>query len=55
MVPLCNVSLNDIGINLHGKPDCLTTNVNFSLAARSYNDRYNSWEPLIEPINGFLR
>ncbi|XP_037495569.1 uncharacterized protein LOC105636609 isoform X2 [Jatropha curcas] len=55
MVPLFNVSLSGIGFNLHGRTDYLNSAVNFSLAARSYNDKYESWEPLIEPVDGFVR
>ncbi|EPS74221.1 hypothetical protein M569_00532, partial [Genlisea aurea] len=55
MIPLCNLSLSDIGFSLHGVPDCLHSSVNFSLALRSYNDKYDVWEPLIEPIDGSLR
>ncbi|XP_068635813.1 uncharacterized protein [Aristolochia californica] len=55
MVPLFNVSLSGIGFSLHGGPDSLSSNINFSLAARSYNDKYDSWEPLVEPTDGFLR
>ncbi|KAG8382460.1 hypothetical protein BUALT_Bualt05G0079500 [Buddleja alternifolia] len=55
MVPLCNISLSGIGFSLHGRPDCLNSSVSFSLAARSYNDKYESWEPLVEPFDGSLR
>lgn len=55
MVPLCNVSLSGIGFNLHGQSDNFNSSVTFSLAARSYNDKYDSWEPLIEPVDGLLR
>ncbi|XP_062073801.1 uncharacterized protein LOC133778015 isoform X2 [Humulus lupulus] len=55
MVPLFNASLSGIGFSLHGKKDYLNSTVNFSLAARSYNDKYESWEPLVEPVDGFLR
>ncbi|PIA31101.1 hypothetical protein AQUCO_05300138v1 [Aquilegia coerulea] len=55
MVPLFNISLSTIGFSLHGRTDYLDSTVSFSLAARSYNDKYDSWEPLIEPVDGFLR
>lgn len=55
MVPLFNISLSGINFNFHGKPDCLKSTVSFSLAARSFNDKYESWEPVIEPVDGFLR
>ncbi|KAL5551261.1 hypothetical protein UlMin_001437, partial [Ulmus minor] len=55
MVPLFNVSLSGIGFSLHGRRDYLNSTVSFSLAARSYNDKYESWEPLVEPVDGFLR
>ncbi|XP_050141691.1 uncharacterized protein LOC126617690 [Malus sylvestris] len=55
MVPLFNVSLSGIGFSLHGRTDYLNSTVSFSLAARSYNDKYEVWEPLIEPVDGFLR
>lgn len=55
MVPLFNISLSGIGFNLHGGPDYLNSSANFSLAARSYNDKYDAWEPLVEPMDGFLR
>ncbi|XP_068305501.1 uncharacterized protein [Pyrus communis] len=55
MVPLFNVSLNGIGFSLHGRTDYLNSTVSFSLAARSYNDKYEVWEPLVEPVDGFLR
>ena len=55
MIPLFNISLSGIGFTLHGKPDYLNSTVSFSLAARSYNDKYETWEPLVEPVDGFLR
>ncbi|KAH7549714.1 hypothetical protein JRO89_XS13G0070800 [Xanthoceras sorbifolium] len=55
MVPLFNLSLSGIGFGLHGRTDYLNSTVSFSLAARSYNDKYESWEPLVEPVDGFLR
>lgn len=55
MVPLVNVSLNNISFGLLGKTDYTNSTINFSLAARSYNDKYEAWEPLIEPADGFLR
>lgn len=55
MVPLFNISLSGIGFSLHGRPNCLNSTVSFSLSARSYNDKYESWEPLVEPVDGFLR
>ncbi|XP_075505709.1 uncharacterized protein LOC142542773 isoform X1 [Primulina tabacum] len=55
MVPLCNISLSGMGLSLHGRQDSLNSSVVFSLAARSYNDKYESWEPLIEPVDGSLR
>ncbi|KAL0446425.1 UNVERIFIED_CONTAM: hypothetical protein Slati_1770400 [Sesamum latifolium] len=55
MVPLCNVSLSGVGFSLRGGPECLNSSMMFSLAARSYNDKYESWEPLIEPVEGSLR
>ncbi|KAL8141812.1 hypothetical protein V2J09_014844 [Rumex salicifolius] len=55
MVPLCNLSLSSIGFSLHGRPDYLNATVGFSLAARSYNDKNECWEPLVEPVDGFLR
>ncbi|KAK9984845.1 hypothetical protein SO802_034370 [Lithocarpus litseifolius] len=55
MVPLFNISFSGIGFSLHGRTDCLSSTVNFSLAAQSYNDKYEAWEPLVEPVDGFLR
>ncbi|PON47152.1 Vacuolar protein sorting-associated protein [Parasponia andersonii] len=55
MVPLFNVSLSGIGLSLHGRRDYLNSAVGFSFAARSYNYKYESWEPLVEPADGFLR
>ncbi|KAE8055526.1 hypothetical protein FH972_012359 [Carpinus fangiana] len=55
MVPLLNVSFSGIGFGLHGRTDYLSSTVNFSLAAQSYNDKYDSWEPLVEPVDGVLR
>nr|XP_016473057.1 PREDICTED: uncharacterized protein LOC107795012 [Nicotiana tabacum] len=55
MVPLCNVSFSGITFNLHQRSDYLNSSATFSLAARSYNDKYDSWEPLLEPVDGLLR
>ncbi|KAJ4951540.1 hypothetical protein NE237_028372 [Protea cynaroides] len=55
MVPLFNISLSGIGFTLHGRPDYLNSTVNCSLAARSYNDKYDSWEPVVEPLDGSIR
>ncbi|KAJ8763967.1 hypothetical protein K2173_003749 [Erythroxylum novogranatense] len=42
MVPLFNLSLAGLGFSLHGRADYL-------------NSTYDTWEPLIEPVDGFLR
>lgn len=55
MVPLFNFSSSGIGFSLHGRTDYLNLTVSFSLAARSYNDKYEVWEPVVEPVDGFLR
>ncbi|CAN1333900.1 Intermembrane lipid transfer protein VPS13 [Linum perenne] len=55
MVPLCNVSLSGLVIGSHGRADYSNSTASFSLAARSYNDKYEAWEPLIEPVDVFLR
>ncbi|OVA12725.1 Pleckstrin homology domain [Macleaya cordata] len=55
MVPLFNISLSGVGFSLHGRSENLNSTMSFSLAARSYNDKYDSWEPLVEPVDGFLR
>lgn len=55
MVPLFNISLSSIAFSLHGRSDYLNSTVSFSFAGRSYNDKYDAWEPLVEPTDGFLR
>ncbi|KAK9266873.1 hypothetical protein L1049_027132 [Liquidambar formosana] len=55
MVPLFNISLSGIGFSLHGRREYLNSTVSFSLSARSYNDKYEAWEPLVEPVDGFVR
>lgn len=55
MVPLFNVSLSGVRFSLHGRRDTMNSTVDFSLAARSYNDKYEAWEPLVEPVDGVLR
>ncbi|KAK8614167.1 hypothetical protein V6N13_122539 [Hibiscus sabdariffa] len=55
MVPLFNMSLSGIAFSLHGRPEYSNSTVSFSLAARSYNDKFESWEPIVEPVDGFLR
>lgn len=55
MVPLFNISLSGITFSLHGRTGYQNCTVGFSLAARSYNDKYEAWEPLVEPVDGFLR
>ncbi|KAL2348225.1 hypothetical protein Fmac_002225 [Flemingia macrophylla] len=55
MVPLFNISLSGITFSLHGRTGYLNCTVGFSVAARSYNDKYEAWEPLVEPVDGFLR
>lgn len=55
MVPLFNISFSGVAFSLHGRSDYSNSTVSFSLAARSYNDKYESWEPIIEPMDGFLR
>lgn len=55
MVPLLNISLSDMNANLLGRMGSLCSTVNFSLAAMAYNGKYFSWEPLIEPFDGFVR
>lgn len=55
MKPLSNISLSNIGFSLHSRLDYLNATVCFSLAARSYNDKLEAWEPLVEPVDGVLR
>uniref|UniRef100_A0A0D9XMK5 PH domain-containing protein n=1 Tax=Leersia perrieri TaxID=77586 RepID=A0A0D9XMK5_9ORYZ len=55
MVPLFGISFDSVGFSYHGGPHHLNATVGMSFAARSYNDKYISWEPFIEPTDGFLR
>lgn len=55
MVPLFNVCLDKTAFSLHGRPDYINSTVTFFLAAKSYNDKYDLWEPVIEPMDGFVR
>ncbi|GAB2273667.1 hypothetical protein Dimus_008449 [Dionaea muscipula] len=55
MVPLFNISFSGIGFSLHGRSGYLNSTVSFSLVARSYNDKNEVWEPVVEPVDGFLR
>uniref|UniRef100_A0A6N2K527 PH domain-containing protein n=1 Tax=Salix viminalis TaxID=40686 RepID=A0A6N2K527_SALVM len=55
MVPLFNAHLTGIGFSLHGRAAYLNSTASFSLVARSYNDKYESWEPLVESVDGYLR
>jgi vacuolar protein sorting-associated protein 13A/C len=55
MVPLFGVSFDSVGLSYHGGPHHLNATVSLSFVARSYNDKYSSWEPFIEPTDAFLR
>lgn len=55
MVPLFGSSFDNVSFSLHGRPDYLNAAVSFLFAARSFNDKYDAWEPLIEPMDGFVR
>ncbi|PNT67930.1 hypothetical protein BRADI_3g33740v3 [Brachypodium distachyon] len=55
MVPLFGMSFDGVGFSYHGGPHHLNATVSLSFVARSYNDKCNSWEPFIEPTDGFLR
>uniref|UniRef100_J3N503 PH domain-containing protein n=1 Tax=Oryza brachyantha TaxID=4533 RepID=J3N503_ORYBR len=55
MVPLFGMSFDSVGFSYHGGPQHLNATVGLSFVARSYNDKYSSWEPFIEPTDGFLR
>ncbi|KAK4786568.1 hypothetical protein SAY86_010401 [Trapa natans] len=55
MVPLLNISLDGVGFSLNARSDYMNSTISFAFAARSYNDEYDSWEPLVEPVDGFLR
>lgn len=55
MAPLFNVALTGITFSLHGRLDNLNSTLNLSLMTRSYNEKDGSWEPLIEPVDGFIR
>ncbi|XP_076943882.1 uncharacterized protein LOC143614277 [Bidens hawaiensis] len=55
MTPLFNVSLSSVGFSLHRRPDYLNSTVSFSLAARSYNDKLEAWEPFVEPVDAVVR
>lgn len=55
LVPLFNIGLERIAFSLHGRQDYLNSNMSFFLSARSYNDKYDLWEPVIESVDGFVR
>ncbi|XP_057872719.2 uncharacterized protein LOC131078906 isoform X2 [Cryptomeria japonica] len=55
MVPLLNISFTGIMSSLHGRLDHFNSTVNLSLVTRSYNEKHDFWEPLIEPVDGFVR
>ncbi|KAK3153327.1 hypothetical protein QOZ80_2BG0170820 [Eleusine coracana subsp. coracana] len=55
MVPLFGVSFDSVGLRYHGGTHHMDATVSLSFVARSYNDKYSSWEPFIEPTDGFLR
>ena len=55
MAPLFNVALTGITFSLHGRTDNLNSTLNLSLMTRSYNEKDGSWEPLVEPMDGFIR
>ncbi|KAF8689392.1 hypothetical protein HU200_041935 [Digitaria exilis] len=55
MVPLFGMSFDSVGLSYHGGSHHLNATVSLSFVARSYNDKYSSWEPFIEPTDGFLR
>ncbi|CAD6212089.1 unnamed protein product [Miscanthus lutarioriparius] len=55
MVPLFGMSFDSVGLSYHGGPHHLNATVSLSFVARSYNDKYSSWEPFIEPTDAFLR
>ncbi|KAL6906369.1 hypothetical protein ACP4OV_003970 [Aristida adscensionis] len=55
MVPLFGMSFDSVGVSYHGGTHHLNATVSLSFVARSFNDKYNSWEPFIEPTDGFLR
>lgn len=55
MMPLFGVSLDNIGFSYQGRPDYMNATASFCLVARSFNDKSDSWEPLLEPTDGFLR
>lgn len=55
MVPLFGISFDGVGFSYRGGPHHLNATVSLSFVARSYNDKCNSWEPFIEPTDGFLR
>ena len=55
MVPLCNVAFSQIRFCLHQRQGWVHSTLSFSLETRSYNDKIDSWEPLIEPIDGVVR
>uniref|UniRef100_A0A7N1A9Q6 Peroxin/Ferlin domain-containing protein n=1 Tax=Kalanchoe fedtschenkoi TaxID=63787 RepID=A0A7N1A9Q6_KALFE len=55
MVPLFNMSLSELVFNWNGRSDSLWSTLSFALSARSFNDKLECWEPLIEPVDGHLR
>lgn len=55
MVPLFGMSFDTVGLSYHGGSHHQNATVSLSFVARSYNDKYSSWEPFIEPTDGFLR
>lgn len=48
-------SFTGIMSSLHGRLDHLNSTVDLSLVTRSYNEKNDFWEPLIELVDGFLR
>ena len=55
MAPLFNVALTWITFSLHGRLSNLNFTRNLSSMGRSYNEKDGSWEPLVEPVDGFIR
>lgn len=55
MAPLLNWSISGIQVGLHGRIEAFSTVVNFSLAATTYNSRFDVWEPLIETSDALVR
>ncbi|XP_078433928.1 calcium-dependent lipid-binding family protein isoform X2 [Wolffia australiana] len=53
--PLLDLTIKNINLATHGRPDSLSATLICSIAASAFNRQVEAWEPLVEPFDGIFK